>query len=390
MENQDDLARYRELAKKWVDKTITPTEQEEFATWYNSGQDAQLDIPPSFAESEETHRSRILYKINRAIKYGNVEINNARARKWLSIAAAFIVMLCVPCAYFHIRKKMEKAHAIALQKRPVKNDIAPGSNKASLILSNGSKIALNDAKNGVLARQGKTVLNKASAGQLVYNAPATAAAEEVQYNTITTPKGGQYQVVLSDGSKVWLNAASSITFPTAFTGRERLVNITGEVYFEVAKNKKLPFRVVAGKQMVEVLGTHFDINAYSDESTIKTTLAEGSVKIAVGNKTVMLKPNQQAEVSNAGAEAISINTVDVDDILGWTNGNFVFEKAELPFIMRQAARWYNVNVKYEGNVAPRRFTGSISRNVNLSELLKMLKYTGVNFRVENQDIIVGS
>ena len=390
MRSQDDLQRYEELAKKWLSNTITPAEKEEFSAWYNASQGAPLDIPSSFAESDEAHRQRILYNINKAIKIDGGKKNKVAHMRWLSIAAACILILGIPCAYFHIRNEKAKQSALTFQKKQIKNDVAPGGNKAMLTLSDGSSVVLNDAKKGVITKQGKALINKSDDNKLVYEATAPMNADQhVVYNTITTPKGGQFQVVLSDGSKVWLNAASSITFPTAFTKNERRVNITGEVYFEVAKNKNLPFRVVSGKQTVEVMGTHFNINAYADESAIRTTLAEGSVKVLAHNRTVFLKPDQQAKVSNAASGEIDVKAVDVDDILAWKNGNFVFENAEIPFIMRQAARWYDVNVKYEGNVSERRFSGSISRSVNLSELLKMLKYSGVNFRIADQTIIVG-
>jgi len=390
MRSQDDLQRYEELAKKWLSNTITPAEKEEFSAWYNANQGAPLDIPSSFVESDEAHRQRILYNINQAIKIDVGKKNKVAYIRWLSIAAACILILGIPCAYFHIRNKKAKQSVLTFQKKQIKNDVAPGGNKAMLTLSDGSSVVLNDAKKGVITKQGKALLNKSDDNKLVYEAAASANADQrAVYNTITTPKGGQFQVVLSDGSKVWLNAASSITFPTAFTKNERRVNITGEVYFEVAKNKNLPFRVVSGKQTVEVVGTHFNVNAYADESAIRTTLAEGSVKVLADNRTVVLKPDQQAKVSNATSGEIDVKAVDVDDILAWKNGNFVFENAEIPFIMRQAARWYDVNVKYEGNVSERRFSGSISRSVNLSELLKMLKYSGVNFRIADQTIIVG-
>lgn len=391
MNSNGSLDRYQELAKKWLNKTITPAEQEEFAAWYNTGQDMPVDIPAGFAEDEESHRARILNKVNEAIKYDRSHRNKIRYIRWTSIAAACLLLLSIPPVYFHIRKKITQKGDLAYQQKLVKNDVAPGGNKAVLTLANGSKIILNDAKNGVLAKQGKTLLNKAKTNQLIYVPPASVTNNlPVVYNTISTPRGGQFQVVLSDGTKVWLNAASSITFPTAFTKGERRVNITGEVYFEVAKNKHLPFRVIAGKQTVEVLGTHFNINAYPDENSIKTTLAEGSVKVSAGGQTVFLKPDEQANVSNSGKADISINTVDTDDILAWKEGSFVFEKADIPFIMRQASRWYDVTIKYEGNISDRRFTGSISRSVNLSELLKMLKYTGVNFRISDKTIVVGS
>ncbi len=391
MKGKSTPERYKALAEKWLNKTITPAEAEEFSAWYNAGQDAPLDIPESFAESEEAHRERILYKINQAIKYDNWKINKISRPRWIYAAAACILLFLVPFAYFHIRNKKNKPETLTHQKKPVKHDVAPGGNKALLTLSDGSTIALNDAKNGILTKQGTTRLNKAKDDQLVYVASAPGAAKAVVvYNTISTPRGGQFQVVLSDGSKVWLNASSSITFPTSFTKGERRVSITGEVYFEITKNKALPFRVESGQQTVEVLGTHFNINAYADENSIKTTLVEGSVKVFKGNKMVVLKPDQQSEIPRSGPDRIDINTVDTDDILAWKNGNFVFENADIPFIMRQASRWYNVNIKYDGEVSERHFTGSISRNVNLSELLKMLKYTGVDFTIEDQTIIVKS
>lgn len=391
MKSQDDLQRYELLAKKWLDGTITENEQEEFAAWYNAGQDSPLDIPAAFSESEEAHRERILNNIRQAIKNDSGKIRRMRPLRWVSIAAACILILGVPCAYFHIHSKIEKQHALALQKKQLKNDVAPGGNKAMLTLSDGSKVILNDAKNGIITTQGATVLNKSHDNQLIYEGAVHGNLDQpVVYNTITTPKGGQFQVVLSDGSKVWLNAASSITFPTAFTKNDRRVTITGEVYFEVARDKAKPFKVESGKQTVEVLGTHFNINAYTDEPMIRTTLAEGSVKVTSGDKSAVLRPDEQSEVSNTGSAAIRIHTVDTDDILAWKNGNFVFEDADIPYIMRQVSRWYDVSVKYEGDVTGQRFTGSIARNVNLSELLKMLKYSGIHFWLNDKTIMVGA
>jgi transmembrane sensor len=391
MTGKDAQDRYQELARKWLNKTITSAEEEEFAKWYKSNQDAPVDIPAAFVESEKTHRERILHKINEAIKYDNRPINKIRNIRWISIAAACILSLSIPGLYFHLRNKKVKSLLLTHQKAQIKNDISPGGNKALLTLSNGKKIVLNDVKRGVLVNQGQTLLNKVKDDQIVYEAsPGQTNSSTETYNTISTPKGGQFQVVLSDGSKVWLNAASSITFPTIFSKIERKVTITGEVYFEITKNKLLPFKVIAGKQTVEVLGTHFNINAYTDESMIKTTLVEGSVKVSAGKNIAILKPEQQANIPNNGSDEIGVNTADTESILAWKNGSFQFEKAEIPFIMRQLARWYNVTVKYEGSVSQRHFTGSISRNVNLSELLKMLKYTGIDFKIEGQTIIVTS
>ena len=380
--------RYQELAKKWLNKTITPDEQAEFAAWYNADQDSPVEIPSAFAENEEALRERILNKINQDIKK-----NNNRFKiiipTWLRVAAGILLFAgCFICYFVQTRPPVKQLASIR-QKPQLKNDVRPGGNKAILTLANGSKIDLNDVKNGVLASQGKTVLKKDKDGQLIYEAPGGKAKDSSSiYNTITIPKGGQFQIVLSDGSKVWLNSASSITFPAAFSKTERKVTVTGEVYFEVAKNKHLPFRVVAGKQTVEVLGTHFNINAYSDEEAIKTTLIEGSVKVSADSQNAILKPEQQSSILNNKPGRISINTVDTDDVLAWKNGNFQFERAEIQLIMREASRWYDVDIKYERELPQRRFTGSISRNVNLSELLKMLKYTGINFKIEGKTIIV--
>jgi len=310
---------------------------------------------------------------------------------WLRYAAAVLLFSSGFMCYYANTHRAVKPNVLTQQQKPLKNDAAPGGNKAILTLANGSKINLSDVKNGVLTSQGQTVLKKDKDGRIIYEAPGGKAVDSSAiFNTITIPKGGQFQVVLSDGTKVWLNSASSITFPAVFSKTERKVTITGEVYFEVAKNKTKPFRVVAGDQTVEVLGTHFDINAYTDEESLKTTLVEGSVKITAGTQSVVLKPEQQASILPGKAGKIKVSVVDTDNVLAWTTGNFQFEKAEIASIMREAGRWYDVDIKYEGEIPKRRFTGSISRSVNLSELLKMLKYTGINFKVAGKTIVVTS
>lgn len=380
--------RYQQLAKKWLDKTITPAEQEEFAAWYNSGQDEPVEIPVDFAGNEEILRQRILNKINHDIKADNTR-RRFSISVWLRFAA--VILLCAGGFIgYRVCNHYKQARQLAAQNKPLlKHDVLPGGNKATLTLANGKVINLNDVKNGVLASQGQTVLKKDKDGRIIYeNADGKTVDSASIFNTIDIPKGGQFQVVLSDGSKVWLNSASSLTFPTVFPKNERKVTITGEAYFEVAKNKHVPFRVITGKQTVEVLGTHFNINGYTDETSIKTTLVEGSVKVSADAQSAVLKPEEQSAISNSQAGRINITTVDTEDVLAWTTGNFQFEKAEIPLIMRQASRWYNVDIKYEGEVPHRRFTGSISRNVNLSELLKILKYTGINFRIADKTIIV--
>ncbi len=376
--------RVKELAGKWLNKTITPDEQKEFADWYNSGQDFPVNIPSAFAENEEILKDRILSKINDAIRKDDKK-NIFNLKIWISIAASLLLAAGI---YFYVRNQQVSTNNLAHQKVQPANDVKPGGNKAILILGNGTKINLSDTKKGLLASQGKTILKKNKDGQVTYEPAGKAQDLSVIYNTINVPVGGQFQVVLSDSTKVWLNSSSSITFPVAFSKTERRISVTGEVYLEVAKNKHLPFRVVTGKQTIEVLGTHFNINAYPDEPSIKTTLAEGSVKVMANGQMVILKPLQQADVLNDHFEKIDVNAADIDEVLAWKNGIFQFNNAEMPFIMREIARWYDVQIKYDGGRPTRRFTGSISRNVNLSELLNMLKYTGIDFKTQDHIITV--
>jgi ferric-dicitrate binding protein FerR (iron transport regulator) len=212
------------------------------------------------------------------------------------------------------------------------------------------------------------------------------------YNTITTANGNQYQLILTDGSKVWLNAASSIRFPTSFTGNERKVEITGEVYFEVAKDPIKPFKVDFKNKEgeineIEVLGTHFNVNAYADEPDMKTTLLEGSVKIKAANKIQMLTPGQQASITSGGIEVK--RNVDIEHVMAWKNGYFLFDNTDIYTLMRQVSRWYNVDVKYEGRITEDGFSGKILRDVPLSKFIKVLELNDVKVRTEGREIIVG-
>jgi len=276
----------------------------------------------------------------------------------------------------------------------VKQDIAPGVNKATLTLGNGSKIILSDVKQGSIAHQ-QNVTIKLQNGRLVYAIGGIDARVEQpdfikpsEINTLTTPRGGQFQADLPDGTKVWLNAASSITYPVLFSGKERLVELTGEAYFEVAKNASRPFIVKTETQTVQVLGTHFNINSYADEQSVKTTLLEGSIKITghAGKNTVQLNPSQQS-VNTEGKISV-IDDADVDEAVAWKNGKFLFKNADLQTVMRQLARWYDVDVEFQGAVAPKHYHGRISRNVPVSQVFEILKTSGVNFIINGRTIIV--
>lgn len=304
---------------------------------------------------------------------------------WFRYAAAVILMLGAGTYLWFTNTKNEVA--FTNDNKRLQTDIAPGSDRAILTLSDGSTIVLENAKKGAIAQQGNTKVIKLTNGQLAYNVGNTLNKETL-YNIVTTKRGDQYRVTLPDGSKVWLNAASSIKFPTAFTGTERIVEITGEVYIEVAKSKEKPFTATANGTAVKVLGTSFNMNAYKDEGPTKTTLVEGSVKVIKGNKEVTLNPGQQAMIAdNNNAIKVTDNT-DIEQTLAWKNGLFQFKGADIATIMRQISRWYDVEVSYESKVPARRLTGELPRNIPLSSLLKALELNGIHFRVENRNIIV--
>jgi ferric-dicitrate binding protein FerR (iron transport regulator) len=236
-------------------------------------------------------------------------------------------------------------------------------------------------------------VQKLNNGLLVYviNGRQVSENDEAFYNKITTPRGGQYQVTFSDGTKVWLNAASSIRFPVVFTGKYRKVEITGEAYFEVAKNKAMPFKVKANNSEIEVLGTHFNVSAYNDEAEIKATLLEGKVKVSAldsDNKLpAVLEPGEQAAINKEGKIDIK-NNADTEEVMAWMNGYFQFKSADLKTILRQIARWYDVDIEYKGN-ANMLFTGQLTRNENVSKVLSKLALTGeVHFKIEGKRIIV--
>ncbi|PUZ21644.1 FecR family protein [Chitinophaga costaii] len=271
------------------------------------------------------------------------------------------------------------APVVAVTKLP---DVAPGHNGAVLTLANGSQITLDSLGNGVITQQNGTSL--VLQHDTLQYLPGTATADRMEYNTITTPKGRQYAMVLPDGSKVWLNAASSLQFPVAFGGGERVVNLTGEGYFEVTKNAAKPFKVKVNKQMeVEVLGTSFNVSAYANEKNSYTTLIDGAVRVSLtsdpGHK-VILKPNQQAQL--AGNALKLLEEANVERAVAWKSGLFNFDDVGLKEMMRQLERWYNLEVVYEGEVPEVKFFGEMSRNLQLSDVLTGLERSDVHFRLE--------
>lgn len=296
------------------------------------------------------------------------------------VAAAVLLSLVAVSAIYFLQHRKPTVNMMA------GNDLKPGGNKAVLMLADGSIVTLDSAVNGRFFQQGNTKVINAN-GQLAYNAGSSSAGEMLSYNTITTPRGGQYQVVLPDGTKVWLNAASSLKYPTAFSGKEREVSLKGEAYFEVTRNKSQPFIVQVNDMQVQVLGTRFDIMAYVDEKVVKTTLLEGAVKVAKGNHSSLLKPGEQASI-NQTAEKINIARVDVDDVIAWKEGLFRFGGNDITVILRQITRWYDVEVSYQGPVPEVYMGGEVSRNMNLSEVLRVLELSGVHTKLQGHKLVV--
>jgi ferric-dicitrate binding protein FerR (iron transport regulator) len=307
-------------------------------------------------------------------------------RQWWAAASVILLLAAGTAAYFQTRHS-RRDQPVAV--RPQIN-IAPGKQGAILTLANGTPLVLDSLGNGVVATQNgaKVVLKN---GQLAYQSTAgdkRQATSETVLNTLSTPKGRQFQLMLPDGTKVWLNAASSIRFPTMFAGKERQVQVTGEAYFEVAGDAKMPFRVKAGNQAeIEVLGTHFNVNAYENEPDLKTTLLEGKVKV-VSNKSALpgtiLQPGQQAIIrpDDPSGQATLVQAADIDKVMAWKNGVFNFEGASLREVMNQIERWYDITVVYEKGVPDIKFFGEMSRNFNLADLIDALKDVGVHFKIE--------
>ncbi|SEW14918.1 FecR family protein [Chitinophaga arvensicola] len=301
--------------------------------------------------------------------------------KWGWAAASVILVLGIGIYLLNANKKNTPAPGVA-----VSNDIAPGKEGAVLTLADGSQVVLDSLGNGLVTTQNGTQVVLKS-GQLSYD-PTGTSGEAVAYNTIRIPKGRQFQLTLPDGSNVWLNAASSLRYPTAFTGKEREVEVTGEAYFEVTKNPSMPFKVnVNNKATIEVLGTHFNVNAYDNEVNIKTTLLEGSVKVRKAAQSKVLQPGQQAQI-NPGKDITVTNHADTEKVMAWKNGVFNFEGSSLEEIMRQLERWYDIEVVYEKGIPNIEFTGEMTKGISLKGVLIALEKSDVHFRLEGRKLIV--
>ncbi|MBB6127908.1 FecR family protein [Mucilaginibacter lappiensis] len=400
--NKDKLER---LLQQYFNNTITDTDCIELLDYLRNNDpdeiakviDERLLTLEEGPEFNRFQAKKVLERIKSDSRFihQTVEPKDAKSvnkwyRSWIRVAAILIFFSAVGFYFlFNRYHKVADQKDLAVTKS---SQILPGSAKATLTLANGKVILLDSAADGMLTKSGHTVVNKAHNEGLVYNTLADnhqpATNTDTVYNTLTTPRGGEYKVKLPDGTNVWLNSSSSLSYPVEFAGNERHVKLTGEAYFEVAKNKDKPFYVCVNNACVKVLGTHFNIAAYTDDAELTTTLLEGSVLITKNSKQRLLKPGQQAIVKN-NADLINISDARINQVMAWKNGYFVFNDDNINTIMKKLSRWYDVDVEYQGSFENQRFGGTFYRSKGITKLLNNLEKIGkVHFKITGRRIIV--
>lgn len=340
---------------------------------------------PADGEADPAARTTLLKSITATdLTLPFVEtLHRVQPIRWWWVAAAVTGIMLAAAGYWLLKPVASVAPIPAIAQR-YKNDIPPGGNKAILTLGDGSKITLDEAKNDTLGKQGNTNIIKTQNGQVLYKAAGATTA--ITYNTLTTPRGGQYQLTLPDGTQVWLNAASSLHFPTSFAGNSREVELTGEGYFDVAPLPGKPFRVKVNGTEVAVLGTQFNIMAYSNEHVMAVTLLQGAVNVSRNGIMKKLQPGQQARMP--ANNNITVTEADTQAAVAWKNGFFIFDRADIATVMRQLERWYDIEVVYEGTPREMHFGGGIQRSLPLSRVLNILEKNQVLFRIEGRKITV--
>ena len=391
-----DKQAFLSMLDKYQDGTASPAEKRLIEEYYRR---LELAGTTELSAEEEIALKEAMYKqITSGMVERDTPVIPLRRKNYSLAAAAAVLLLTIGAGSYYWLFKQQAATPPQQETAKAKpHDLPPGKDAATLTLADGRTIILDSASGTISKQGGATVINLN--GQVSY-AKAGDKNEQAQvvYNTISTARGNQYQLILADGSKVWLNSASSLRFPTAFTGNTREVELDGEGYFEITtlrlrSGQNMPFHVKTKTQDVEVLGTHFNVNAYKDEETVKTTLLEGKVKVVTlsgSEGSAILKPGEQASVSQTSqtSQTIPVQTVDLDQVMAWKNGWFEFDNTDLKTVMRQISRWYDVDVRYEMKPDKETYGGRISRNLNLSNILKMLETYGVHYRLENKTLVV--
>lgn len=380
------------LVEKYLHNTASAEETEKLFQWYRNEMKTNTEWNFDALEDEENLKSFIFSKIDVP---DLAERKTPIYRRYYALtAAAALLLFMVSGLYFYFNNDQIKNAPVSVQLAATSKDILPGGIKAILTLSDGKKIVLDDSQNEVVINQGGIKIRKNSKGIIEYSLvnlfneqPITKGGEnQIVYNTIQTPVGGKFQLNLADGSKVWLNSASSLRFPVFFSGDTRDVELKGEAYFEVSKNVNKKFSVRSGNQTVEVLGTHFNINAYSDEPAITTTLIEGAVRVIELNtqKSQILKPGEQSKVD----KDIRIQRKDTQAEIAWKDGYFYFENASIETVMRQLGRWYGITARYEGVIPEHHFEGAVATDLTLLEVLEILQKSNIHFSLEGKEVVV--
>ncbi|QDK79046.1 DUF4974 domain-containing protein [Spirosoma sp. KCTC 42546] len=413
MENYSRYFRQGDLIAKYLKGELSDQEREELDDWIAQSDHNQTlftrltqeaTINTELGKFGLADKTEAWEKIVSETGYNTPDHKSYIGSRLLRYAAAAAVVIIAGLLLYPFNHPLRPTTHMA--EKPT--DFAPGSNKAVLTLADASKIILDDVADGQIARQADVLITKTADGQLSYaessaTTSSKAATVPSGYNTITTPRGGKFRIILPDGSKVWLNAASSLRYPTKFTGNERTVTLMGEAYFEImplknAHKQAMPFRVRSASQVVEVLGTHFNINSYADENSVKTTLLEGKVKVtktspdrAESSAEIILKPGEQAQLTADAKRRLNlVPAADLEEAVAWKNGQFQFKDTDLPTIMRQISRWYDVEVDFQGKLPDTKFRGKISRDVPLSQIFQILQLSGINFKIEGRKITVKS
>lgn len=380
-----DIHQAKELLQRYHAGSCTPSERELVETWY------QQLIETGDWQWNEGEKDMMQYMLEARIMKQVDDLPQvttsrffmfSRSRWWIAAAAIFLLGTCSYLLFFNNTAK--PAQIAKVLRHDVK---APQSNRATITLANGQKIYLDSAGNGALVLQGNVELVKLEGGEIAYEYSPGKEDKKLQYNSLSNPRGSKViNMILADGSKVWLNAGSALTYPVAFIGNERRVSISGEAYFEIAHDAAKPFVVNKGDIEIKVLGTHFNVNAFEDEGEdTKITLLEGSVRINNGNKNGLLKPGQQAMVTK---DIKVTNDVDLNLVMAWKNGYFQFNNTSLQNVLKQVSRWYDVDVVYEGSNQPRQFVGEMQKDLDLSEMLKILEKNNVHFKIEGKKLII--
>ncbi len=382
------MGRFEALLRKYRANRCTSEEMEELFAYFDGDLNVaeikeaieqQLNERGTLTAELRNETNEIFHRIKRRV-YSPTRSNGIRAYRWWAAAA---MLLCCSLAGYHLIHSGFSPVTDAREQTPM--PIVAGGNRATLTLANGETILLTNSANGQLAQEGNVAIQKIQEGQLVYTS-AGDSNEATGTNQLTTPNGGIYDVVLSDGSHVWLNAASTLNYPTAFTGDERWVELSGEAYFEIAPDAK-PFKVISQGQTIQVLGTAFNVEAYADGSAIQTTLLQGAVKLSYRHRETSLKPGEM--VVNDLKGELQVKPADGDKVLAWKNGLFVFNNESIADIMRKAARWYDVEVVYEGKIADKKLWGTVSRYQTINELLDNIALAGgIRYRIEGRRVIL--